>query len=166
MNFFLLAPLFGAVANLALAVFVFSRDPRLRVNQVFFLWGCSLALWNIGAFAMFCVQGESAAWYWAHILSFGVILIPVSVLHLSLLLAKVDGGRWLQGAYLVTILFEASNLSGSFIAGVRHIGYAWFEQAGPGFWAFSAALPVMTLPAIGILLVHRHDLPPEQRRKF
>jgi signal transduction histidine kinase len=166
MNFFLLAPLFGAVANLALAVFVFTRDPRLRVNQVFFLWGCSLALWNIGAFAMFCVQGEQAAWYWAHILSFGVILIPVSVLHLSLLLAKVDGGRWLQGAYLVTILFEVSNLSGHFIEGVRRIGYAWFEQAGPGFWAFSAALPMMTLPAIAILLIHRHDLPPEQRRKF
>lgn len=166
MDFFLLAPLFAATANLALAIFVFSRDPRLRVSQVFFLWGFCLAIWNIGAFAMFRVQSEGAALHWAHILSFGVVLIPVAVLHLSLLLAKADGGWWLILAYAITLLLEASNLTGFFISGVKYTGYAWFEQAGIGFWAFSAALPMMTLPAIAVLVAHRHDLPPEQRHKF
>src|SRR5271169_2679857 len=118
MNFFLLAPLFAAFANLALAVFVVTRDPRLRVNQVFFLWGFSLALWNFGAFAMFWVQTERSALYWAHILSFGVVLIPVAVLHLSLLLAKVKARRWLVLAYLFTLLLEVSNPTGYFISGV------------------------------------------------
>jgi len=166
MNFFLLAPLFAAFANLALAVFVVTRDPRLRVNQVFFLWGFSLALWNFGAFAMFWVQTESSAWYWAHILSFGVVLIPVAVLHLSLLLAKVRARRWLVLAYTFTLLLEVSNPTGYFISGVRHIGYAWYEEAGPGFWVFVATLPMMTLPAIIVLLVHRRGLPAGHRRKF
>jgi signal transduction histidine kinase len=166
MNFFLLAPLFAAFANLALAIFVFTRDPRLRVNQVFFLWGFSLALWNFGAFAMFWVQTERAAWYWAHILSFGVVLIPVSVLHLSLLLAKVKARRLLLSAYCLTFLLEVSNVTGHFISGVRQIGYAWYEEAGPGFWVFVAALPIVTIPAILVLMAHRHDLPPGQRRKF
>ncbi|MGA2018160.1 MAG: ATP-binding protein [Opitutaceae bacterium] len=166
MSFFLLAPLFATIANLALAIFVFTRDARLRVNQVFFLWGFSLALWNFGAFAMFWVQTESAAWYWAHILSFGVVLIPVAVLHLSLLLAKVWARWWLVLAYSVTALLEVSNLTGYLISGVRHIGYAWYEEAGPGFWAFAATLPMMTIPAILVLMNYRHSLPPGQRRKF
>jgi signal transduction histidine kinase len=165
-NFFLLAPLFAAVANLALAIFVFSRDPRLRVSQVFFIWGFSIALWNIGCFAMFEVRTETAARQWSHILSFGVVLIPVALLHLSLLLAKVRAGFWLLLAYLVTALLEVSNLTGHFISGVRQVGYAWYEQAGPGFLAFCVALPMITLPAITVLMVHRQDLPPEQRRKF
>ncbi len=166
MNFFLLAPLFAAIANLALGVFVFSRDPRLRVSQVFFMWGLSLALWNIGCFAMFGVHTEQAAWYWAHILSFGVILIPVAVLHLSLVLAKARAGLWLLLAYVVTIGLEASNFIGYFVSGVRHLGYAWYEQAGPGFYAFCLVLPVITISAIVVLMIHRHDLPPEQRHKF
>jgi signal transduction histidine kinase len=95
-----------------------------------------------------------------------VVLIPVAVLHLSLLLAKVNGGIWLWLAYLVTILLEVSNLAGYFISGVRSFGYAWFEQAGPGFWAFGSVLPMMTLPAIAVLLGHRQKLPSEQRRKY
>jgi signal transduction histidine kinase len=166
MNFFLLAPLFAAFANLALAIFVFTRDPRLRVNQVFFLFGCSLALWNFGAFAMFCVQTERSAWYWAHILSFGIVLLPVAVLHLSLLLAKVKADRWLVLAYLFPLFLEVSNPTGYFISGVRQIGYAWYEEAGPGFWVFAATLPMMTLPAIMVLMARRSSLPSGQRRKF
>src|ERR1017187_2291512 len=166
MNFFLLAPLFAAFANLALAIFVFTRDPRLRVNQVFFLFGCSLALWNFGAFAMFCVQTERSAWYWAHILSFGIVLLPVAVLHLSLLLAKVKADRWLVLAYLFPLFLEVSNPTGYFLSGVRQIGYAWYEEAGPGFWVFAATLPMMTLPAIMVLMARRSSLPSGQRRKF
>ena len=115
---------------------------------------------------MFWVQSERVALDWAHILSFGVVLIPVAVLHLSLLLAKARGGNWLSLAYVVTAALEISNLTGHFISGVRYTGFAWFEQAGPGFWAFCAALPLITVPAIGVLVTHRSKLSAEQQRKF
>ena len=166
MSSFVLVPLFAAFVNLGLALFVFTRDPRLRINQVFMMWGASLAVWNAGAFMMFRVTGHDEALLWARILHFGVIFIPVSILHLTALLSRRSLRVSLFLAYGFTIALAASNFTGVFIRDVRYIGYAWFAVAGPGFWLFSASFSLMTVPALYMLWLARREAPPAKAKKF
>jgi len=166
MSSFVLVPLFAAFVNLGLALFVFTRDPRLRINQVFMMWGASLAIWNAGAFMMFRVTNHEEALLWARILHFGVIFIPVSILHLTALLSRRNLRVSLFLAYGFTLALAASNFTGLFIRDVRYIGYAWFAVAGPGFWLYSALFSVMTVPALYMLWLARREAPPAKAKKF
>jgi signal transduction histidine kinase len=166
MSSFVLVPLFAAFVNLGLALFVFTRDTRLRINQVFMVWGASLAVWNAGAFMMFTVSGHDQALLWARILHFGVIFIPVSILHLTALLSRRRIGLSLTLAYGFTGAMAAMNCTSLFIRDVRYVGYAWFAVAGPGLWIFSASFSLMTFPALYMLWLARRDAPPAEAKKF
>lgn len=147
MNHFLLIPLFAAGVNIVLAIFVFTRDWRLRINQVFLLWGASLSVWNFGAFMLFSLRDPEDALIWARVTHMGVIFIPVSVLHLSALLARRPLGRWIHVGYAITVAMAAGNLSEYFIRGVEDVGYAWFARPGLLYWGFLGMFSAMTLPA-------------------
>ena len=166
MSSFILVPLFAAFANLGLALFVFTRDPKLRINQVFMMWGTSLAVWNAGAFMMFRVTDHANALLWARILHFGVIFIPVSILHLTALLSRRSLEKSLALAYAFTLALAATNFTPFFIRDVRNIGYAWFAVAGPGFWIYSAMFSLMTVPALYMLWKARKEAPAARANKF
>jgi len=166
MTSYVLIPLFAAFINLGLALFVFTRDPRLRINQVFMMWGASLAIWNAGAFMMFRVTDHDGALLWARILHFGVIFIPVSILHLTTLLSHRRARRFLIPAYAFTFCLAVSNFTDLFIRDVRPVTYAWFAVAGPGFWVFSAIFPLMAVPALYMLWRARSEASPIKAKKF
>ena len=166
MNNFLLIPLFAGVANLVLAFFVFTRDPRLRANQVFLLWGAALGTWNLGAVAMFRVTDPAHALLWARLIHMGVIFVPVSVMHLSLLISRTPAGRWLYFAYAFPAALAVSNLTPFFIEGVRQSAGVWWAVAGPGFWAFAFTLPFYTTPTFALIWRRRAFLPAPYRRRL
>jgi signal transduction histidine kinase len=167
MSHFLLIPLFAAIVNLALAVFVITRDIRLRINQVFFAWGVALGAWNIGAFYLFQVTSPEAALIWARITHMGVIFMPAIFFHLSVLLTRFRANRLITAIYAATLLFAASDLTPFFVKGVRHVGYGWFSIAGPGFWAFSNLFfPIVVFPALVILILKVRSSAPHERRKY
>ena len=89
MRFSELIPLTAAVTNLALTLFVLTRDLRSTLNRVYLLWGLSITVWNLGTFFLFSVQDEDAARFWSAFLHYGVIFLPVSLFHLSCLIAQV-----------------------------------------------------------------------------
>jgi hypothetical protein len=80
MTFFSYVPLLGGVFNLALSIFVYASERRSRLNQVFFAWALSIAIWNLGTFALFQKQDAESAYRWAKLMQFGVIFIPVMML--------------------------------------------------------------------------------------
>jgi len=151
MNYFLLIPFFAAGVNLTLALFVFTRDWRLRINQVFLLWGASLSLWNFGAFMLFNVRDTTDALAWARVTHMGVIFIPISVLHLSALLTRRVLGEWLYIGYCATLVLACFNFTEYFIPGVTNIGYAWFAQPGPLYWVFLIIFTMMTYPSLYLI---------------
>ena len=149
MKSFILIPLFAAIVNSALAFFVFSRDPKLRTNQIFLLWGLCIASWNFGAFCLFRVTTPEAALVWARITGFAVIFLPPIFLHLTLLITKRSWPRYLTGAYVIAGLFALSDFTPFFIRTTRNAGYAWWSVAGPGFWAYANVyFPAVVFPAL------------------
>ncbi len=165
MNFFANVPLIGAMFNFALAIFVLGSDRRSRLNQVFFAWALSITIWNFGTYALFRATTPAEAYAWAKFMQFGVIFIPVTMLHLCLLLTGCKLGRWLLALYAFHFGLVALNVANDFIEGVRWVGYAWYSVAGIGFWIYSVAF-IQSFASIVLLWRRRVELPQRQRRRF
>jgi signal transduction histidine kinase len=164
MSYFVLAPAFGAFVNLVLAVFVLSRAPRQRLNQVHFIWGISLVVWCSGACALFFIHTAAVALAVAKILWCGVFLIPASGLHFAALLCGKKRSRWIGAGYLATVAFCLLNLSGHFLKGVWHTGYAWYGIAGPACHLFGLFTLICSTRMITLAVRHRRTS--AQKKKY
>lgn len=152
MSFAEFIPLTAAVTNFALTLFVLTRDLRSTLNRVYLLWGLSITVWNLGTFFMFNVENESSARFWSVFLDYGVIFLPISLFHLSILIAQVKLPRWLPVLYGWFGLLALTNVFGYFTSGVRYLANAYYYSvAGPGFWAFMASYVVVTTSTVVIL---------------
>jgi signal transduction histidine kinase len=165
MTFFAYVPLIGALFNFALSVFVLGSDRRSRLNQVFFAWAMSITIWNFGTYALFRAANEVEAYPWAKFMQFGVIFIPVTMLHLCLLLTGTKPGRWLLALYIFHCALAALNAGDMFISGVRDVKYAFYSVAGIGFWIYTVSF-VQSFASIVLLWRKRAELPPRQRKRF
>ena len=165
MNYFQYVPLIGAIFNLALSAFVLGSDRRSRLNQVFFAWGLCITIWNFGTFALFRAGSPIEAYHWAKFMQFGVIFIPVTMLHLCLLLAGYKPRRWLLFVYLFHVALAVLNIFDLFISGARHVGYAYYSVAGPGFWVYTVAF-IQSFASLILLWRKRSELPARQRKRF
>ncbi len=166
MKFFEYIPLFGALLNFLLSLFVLSNDRRSRLNQVFFAWGICITIWNLGTYALFIAPYREEAALYAKYMLFGVIFIPVTLLHLSLSLTGTRIGRWLPALYLFHAALAVLNVGDLFIVGVRNVGYAYYSIAGPGFYLYSVTLIIQSFTSILLLWQKRKSLPPRQRTRF
>ncbi len=162
MTFFSFVPLLGGVFNLALAIFVYASERRSRLNQVFFAWALSIAIWNLGTFALFQKQDTETAYRWAKLMQFGVIFIPVTMLHLCLVLTARKPGKWLVILYCFHGFLAVLNAFDRFISGVHFVGYAYYSTAGLGFRLYGLAF-IQTFASIILLWKKRATLPPTRR---
>lgn len=165
-----LIPLIGALLNVSLAVFVLLQNPRAAVSRIYFLLGLSIAVWKYGTFWMFRVPGGEEyyqlALYWARFSQFGVIFIPLTLCHVSFLIAKIPIPKpivW--AAYSPNVLLFLSNFANFFLAGVKNVGYAWYPVAGTGFWILSGTFSLMWVSVI-VLILHRRNLPQPARHSL
>ena len=165
MTFFSYVPLLGGVFNLALSIFVYASERRSRLNQVFFAWALSIAIWNLGTFALFQKQDAESAYRWAKLMQFGVIFIPVTMLHLCLLLTGRKPGKWLVFLYCFHGVLAVMNAFGWFISGVHFVGYAYYSTAGIGFRLYGLAF-IQAFASIVLLWKKRATLPPGRRGSF
>ncbi len=160
-----LIPLVGSVLNLLLALFVFSQGYRATVIRVYSLLGLCIAVWNLGTYFLFVVEDDERARFWARFLQFGVIFIPVLMFHLSLLVAQIPVGRYIYVLYALHTILALTNFTAWFVKDVTRVSYAYYSQAGPGFWAYSALFGQLHLSVI-ILLKKRRKLPPLHKKRL
>ena len=169
MKFSELIPLSAALINFGLTVFVFSRDHRSVLNRVYLLWGVSITVWNFGVFMLFSIpEGEqyrATALFWARFLQFGVIFLPISLFHLCLLITRSPPLKPLFVLYGLQGALALTNCTGFFVTGVHHTGYAYYSQAGLGFWIFAAAYIFLTMATMVLLVRKQRALPPLQRAR-
>ena len=158
------ASLAGAICNFCLAIFVLASDRRSKTNQVFFFWGLCVSVWNGCTFALYQVREQRDADHWAQILQYGVIFLPVSLLHLSLLIAKVKTGKVITLLYIFHGGLAVLNAMGLFIEGTRKVNDVWYSEAGIGFYIYCCTF-VQSGVSIFILIKRRAGLPslPRQR---
>jgi signal transduction histidine kinase len=165
MSFFHYAPLLGAIFNFALSLFILGSDRRSRLNQLFAAWGVCIAIWNGGTWALFQATSASEAAAWAKAMQFGVIFLPVTMLHMTLELCGYRAGRWILVLYACHVALAVMNAFNLFINGARFVGYAYYSIAGPGFWIF-CILFSQTWVSLLVLWHKRAQLMPRQRRRF
>ena len=165
MKFFEYAPLLGAIFNLALSIFVLSSDRRSRLNQVFFAWGICITIWNAGTFGLFRAVTESDAEIVARLMQYGVIFLPVTMLHMTMELCGIKARRVLIFLYTCHLGFAVLNTTGHFITGVHWVGYAHYSNAGIGFKIYCVFF-AQTWVSLYILWKKRASLPPRNRARF
>jgi signal transduction histidine kinase len=165
-----LAALCAVICNLALTFFVLSRDLRSALNRVYFTWGMSVTIWNLGAFYLFRLDGSLSnhreALYWAYFLQFGVIFLPVTNLHLCLLIARISIGPLLYLFYALHFLLAFSLFTGHFINDVQYLGFAWYSMAGPFFFVFLGLYTISTTSTMLMLYFKQRTLPPLHRARL
>ena len=162
MNFFRYVPLLGGVFNLFLSFLVLGSDRRSRLHQVFFCCCLCISIWNFGTFALFQSNDIATAYAWAKFMQFGVIFIPVTMLHLCLLMGGHKPGKWLALIYGFHAILALMNASDLFISTVRHVGYAYYSVAGIGFKLFGLAF-IQSFASIILLVKKRRTLPEMHR---
>jgi signal transduction histidine kinase len=167
MRYFGYVPLLGGLFNLVLSIFVYGSDRRSRLNQVFFVWSLCISVWNFGTFALFQQDlPVRDAYLWAKFMQFGVIFIPVSMLHLCLLLAGYKPGKWLVATYCFHGILALMNVFDQFIDTTpKFVGYAWYSQAGLGFKLYGVAF-IQSFASIIILWKKRLTLPVRERGRI
>ena len=165
MKLFQYVPLLGAIFNLALSAFVLGSDRRSRLNQIFFWWSLCITIWNFGTFLLFRAANPEDAYRYAKLMQYGVIFIPVTMLHLCLLLTGNRPRQWLKWLYLFHAGLAVMNFFDLFIKSAHHVGYAYYSVAGPGFWIFTLAY-TQSFVSIVLLWRKRREMPPRQRKRF
>jgi signal transduction histidine kinase len=165
MKFFQYGPLFGALLNFVLSIFVLSNDRKSRLNQVFFFWGICISIWNAGTFALFRANSLPEAEAAAVLMQYGVIFLPVTMLHLTMELFAYKARRLLVSLYLCHVGFAVLHGMGLFIKGVHYVGYAYYSVAGVGFKAYCIFF-AQTWISLVLLWKGRSAVPQRARARF
>jgi signal transduction histidine kinase len=155
-----LSALSAATFHFVLTLFVLSRDLRSNVNRVYVVWGVSLTVWNLATFFKYSVTPPhyEDAVFWLRILHVSVIFLPISILHLCLLIARVSKPRLIRTLWVIYITFAASVFTKYYIAGIDFTDYGPIVKGGPAFRAYFICYLATTLSTITFLYVKQRDL--------
>ena len=161
-----LFPLVGCILNFLLAAFVARTGFRQPINRVYLLWGLAVAVWNLGQFFLFTVNDQASASFWGRFLWMGVIFIPVTLFHLSLLIAQVPVKKYIWAIYAITVALAISNFTPFVVQGFHKLGSSgYYAIAGPGFPIFNLLFCLVFVTII-ILVRHRKTLAPRPRNQL
>ena len=127
----------AGVFHLGLAAFVFSRDPSAKVNRTYLIWGVALTVWNLATYYKYYHRGDpEAARRWLQMLHLALVWLPVSILHLSLLVAQARRKPLVPIVYAVTIGLSVTIFIPD--AYIQSIEPSLFGPVVVGGWAFKA----------------------------
>jgi len=125
-----LLPLISAVFVLCLGIFVFSKNRKLKVNQIFFLFTICLTIWLFATFMMFTSEEDARIIFWDRIVYIGVIFIPITIYHFSLEFAKIEAKRkLLYLGYFLSIIFLILSRTNYFVEDLYKYSWGSHTQA-------------------------------------
>jgi signal transduction histidine kinase len=153
MGFFEVSALTAAVFNTALAFLVVRQDLRSLLHRAYAAWAICLTIWNASAPILAQQTTVEGALFWARILQLAVIFIPVTVLHLCLILTNTPRGRAIVYFYAAHTCIALSLPGHLFVASVRMTPYGYWTVGGPLFHVFMVLYIVET--GWAMLALHR-----------
>ncbi len=138
MNTLQVAAMTATIVNVLVTSFVLWSDIRAKSTGAYVIWGLSLTIWNVATyFAVGDITPDSAR-IWLQILQLGVIFLPVSLLHLCLILASIEMRNLTLWLYVLHIGFAASLPTDLFVRDVQRFPFGYWAVPGPLFWAYLA----------------------------
>lgn len=116
-------------------LFVYFKNRQELSNKLFGLLSLGFAIWSYAWFTMLILNKDGEiALFFARLLNFGAILIPIFYLHwiLSFLGIHKDKKYSLVFGYIITLLFVSFSFSPLYIKGVHSVSFFKFwPTAGP-----------------------------------
>jgi len=152
-----LPSLVAAIANLFLAIFVYQRNKKARVNQVFAFLSLCLASWNLGTLVLYLPLSEHTIEFWSRVFRTGLIFIPPLVLHFCFILSdnqeREKNHQGLLSAYILALCFSFFNWTPYFITGLRQNTWGYSPIAGWGNYLFIINFLIFVI--WGLFVLHR-----------
>jgi len=110
MSIYAILPLISGMFVFTCGFLVFVKNRRSKLNQIFFLFTVSVAIWLLGTFVMFSSKTDEEAIFWDRIVYSGVVFIPTTFYHFILLFIKMKNQKGLLylGYFLSFIFFILS----------------------------------------------------------
>nr|MDQ3624187.1 hypothetical protein [Verrucomicrobiota bacterium] len=168
MNPFEIAALTAAIFNFVITAVVVRSSPRSPLTVPYLLWGISVTVWNLGAFHAFggadpvdntaAKLSQAQAVLWLKVLQAGVIMMPVSLMHVCLVITGIKPGRWLWSVYALHGGFILSLFSDLFVRSANRFSFGYWTAPGPAFWAFLGSYVIMTSGLMAVLYSRQKDL--------
>ncbi len=159
-------PLAGCLCNVFFAFFVFLQDSRARAHRVYLLLGLAIAVWNLGSYFLFVVDVRAVALIWARVTLVGVLIAIAAFVHLSVIVAGFETGRWIRRLYAFQVLLIALDWTPWFVRDVQYLGSAgWYAISGPAFHLLNVPYAASFI-ALAILWRKRKSLPRLERRRL
>lgn len=145
MDFFKISALAAAVFNTGLALLVVRRDLRSLLHRAYLGWAVSLTIWNVAAPVLAQQTTVEGGMYWARILQLGVIFMPISLLHVCLILTNSPRGRAISMLYVAHIGFALCLPGDMFVRDVKMTPFGYWSVGGPIFHVFMVLYIVETV---------------------
>lgn len=88
MNFYFLLPFAALFSNIALGLFVLYNNPREKLNRLYALVTCSLAIWSFANLLFFIASSPQRALQWDRLGTIGASFTVAFLLHFFLVFTK------------------------------------------------------------------------------
>lgn len=130
MLFYAVTSLINAIASTILGLFVFFKNTKAKINQIFALFCLSIAIWAYSYYFWQMANNAESALFWSRALMAGSIFIPAFYFHFILsFLGKINQKKkFILISYLIFVLFFISNFTSLF---VKEVSPALFFEFWP-----------------------------------
>ena len=141
MDLFVWSGLFSLIANLGIGIFVYTRNPHERKNQLFCLFSFAVGGWSVGSFLVNIIPDKSQALWILRFNYFFGVWTPALYVHLIHSLGQSDTSvkkKKRNLFYLISILLSPIVFIPFFIPSLRIIRNTTFfiTQPGPFYYIF------------------------------
>ena len=143
--------------------FILYRERASAAGRVYFIYTLSLALWLIGASFGFASPNPSAALFWGDIAHLGVMTIPATILHFSVLSMGIASRhrRLITWTWFIAMTFLVLNLFWpGFIGDPYHYEWGYYPHYKLGGIFFALFfLTIMTIVLFHFYNTVKQSLP-------
>ncbi len=96
------------------AVYILYKDPKSRLNRLYFFMNICLFIWLLGAAFGYNSRDKPEALFWFRLSSFGFIFLHAFTLHFCMLISGKTGRKsyFIIGIYLPSFVFYYKSLTG------------------------------------------------------
>lgn len=145
MNPFVLSGLFISISSAMMGIFVYLKNPKNIINQVWLLLAFSIAIWGFGAYKIGLTKELVSALFWWKITYIGIIFIPILFLHFVYIYLGKKNKSGILCAYILGIFFIITNFTGHLVRNVNWVFNSFYYPAYPPtflyivfifFWCF------------------------------
>jgi len=125
-----LLPLISAILVFGLGLFVFSKNPKSKLNIVFSLITVTVTIWLFGTFMMFNSQTDKQAIFWDRFIYMGVVFVPALMYHFSIIFSNRRGQKKLLIlSYIFSCIFLILSRTEYFVSDLFKYDWGVHTQA-------------------------------------